>query len=56
MWIYLKQRDGDGGMLYTVGFFDQRPESDGHFVPVEDFSTEGTARSLVHYLNGGDDV
>lgn len=59
MWVYMKQRQ-EGAWMYTVGYwynhyYSGEGRAEPRFHPVEDFSVEGAARQLVHYLNGGAD-
>lgn len=53
-WVYVKSESN----LFTVGYWHEKYYHGEKrvlpvFEPVEDFSTEGSARDLVHYLNGG---
>ena len=55
MWVYLKQRQGNGDYLYTVGFFEPNadPDCKAAFYGDEDFADVNDARARVNYLNGG---
>jgi hypothetical protein len=54
-WIYRRIRQENGTYLYTVGYYAPYADSNDGMTweAIEDFSVEGGARSLVHYLNGG---
>ncbi len=54
MWVYVQSEKS----LFTVGYWHDKYFSGENrvlpvFQPIEDCNSENEARSLVHYLNGG---